>query len=112
MRPIAFQKGRLVIEFPTAYVNAVTGYEARKSGSRWCVRLETGIGEIIGAGHFRCDHGDVLVDGGRVENLPDWWNQGEKMIPEPWDVVALFGRSGTSVLIGSDDTPSPVTGEG
>ena len=102
MKPLSFHKGTLIVEFPSAYADAVEEIEAREFGTAWCVRLSTSRGEIIGAGECVYSGANVYVSGGQVVGLPDWWARGIEMLPEPWSVVEMFGRSHDSVRVGQD----------
>ena len=102
MKPLSFHKGTLIVEFPSAYADAVEEIEAREYGTAWCVRLGTTIGEIIGAGECVYSGASVYVSGGQVIDLPDWWARGTEMPPEPWSAVVMFGRSHDSVRVGQD----------
>ena len=102
MKPLSFHRGTLIVEFPSAYADAVEEIEAREFGTAWCVRLSTSRGEIIGAGECVYSGANVYVSGGQVVGLPDWWARGIEMLPEPWSVVEMFGRSHDSVRVGQD----------
>ncbi len=105
MRPLSFQKGKLLVLVPDA-VAAQTGViEFRRKGSAWALQLTGGEGCVLlqAAGTYQERAPESpLVAGNLCEGLPGWWDEGVPQDPDPWAVAEMFGVSATPVALGSD----------